>query len=103
MTSGWHGQSYVSYLNMTALNVISLLLQTMPLAYLAGLSLVPRQFYQERQHIMPGSINYIALSDGADSPLLFDREATGIYEESGGQFRNTRLSMETVKEPQAEK
>lgn len=48
---------------------------------------------------MPGgSVNYIALSDGADSPLLFDatHEMAGIYQESAGQFRNTRLSMDTT-------
>ncbi|KAF9448361.1 hypothetical protein P691DRAFT_729823 [Macrolepiota fuliginosa MF-IS2] len=76
-----------------------------PLAYIAGLALVPRQFYQERQRIMPGGINYIALNDGADSPLLFDRdrEAAGIYEESAGEFRNTRLSMDQVKTTETEK
>ncbi len=54
---------------------------------------------------MPGGINYIALSDGVDSPLLPDGardEGLGIYEASGGQYRNTRLSMDTVL-PEAEK
>ena len=76
----------------------------MPLAYIAGLSLVPRQFYQERQ-TMPGGLNYIALSDGADSPLLPDGtrdEGLGIYAASGGEYRNTRLSMDVV-QPGVEK
>ncbi|KXN82533.1 hypothetical protein AN958_02384 [Leucoagaricus sp. SymC.cos] len=72
-----------------------------PFAYLAGLSLVPRQFYQERQYIMPGgNINYVVLPDGADSPLLDetqDHDVSAVYDESNGRFRNTRLSMETVK------
>lgn len=77
----------------------------MPLVYIAGLSLVPRQFYQERQQIMPGGINYIGLSDGADSPLLPDGardEGLGIYAESSGLYRNTRLSMDEV-QPEVEK
>jgi len=76
-----------------------------PLAYIVGLALIPRQFYQERQQIMPGGINYIALSDGADSPLLpggTRDEGLGLYESSGGQFRNTRLSMDVV-HPEVEK
>ncbi|KAF5357917.1 hypothetical protein D9756_001871 [Leucocoprinus leucothites] len=70
-----------------------------PFAYLAGLSLVPRQFYQERQQIMPGGdINYVALPDGADSPLLNEeRQDHDVYEASAGAFRSTRLSMDTVK------
>ncbi|KAJ3572505.1 hypothetical protein NP233_g3037 [Leucocoprinus birnbaumii] len=71
-----------------------------PFAYLAGLSLIPRQFYQERQHIMPGGdINYVVLPDSADSPLLNGEEGQDgeVYEISGGAFRNTRMSMDTVK------
>jgi hypothetical protein len=73
-----------------------------PVAYLAGLSLVPRQFYQERQYILPGgSVNYTALPDGADSPLLDEHEI--IYEASGDEFKYTRSSMDEVKVTAAEK
>ena len=54
---------------------------------------------------MPGGLNYIALSDGADSPLLPDGtrdEGLGIYAASGGEYRNTRLSMDVV-QPGVEK
>jgi hypothetical protein len=62
--------------------------------------LLPRQFYQERQHILPGGdINYVVLPDGADSPLLneVERHDFEVYEASGGEFRNSRVSMDTVK------
>lgn len=90
LSYSWHFQT---------LSHVLLVPQIVPLAYIAGLSLVPRQFYQERQQTMPGGINYIALSDGANSPLLPDGaqdEGLGIYAESAGQYRHTRLSMDEV-------
>lgn len=71
-----------------------------PFAYLVGLSLIPRQFYQERQNIVPGGDKtaYVVLPDGADSPLLDeDRQDHEVYEARGGQFKNSQLSLQTIK------
>ncbi|KAF7777503.1 hypothetical protein Agabi119p4_3575 [Agaricus bisporus var. burnettii] len=64
----------------------------LPVAYIAGLSLLPRQFYQERMQVMPGGSFYVAL-DRADSPLLSE---AGIYGESHAQFTNSRATMDPV-------
>lgn len=77
-----------------------LFLQIVPFAYLVGLSLIPRQFYQERQNIVPGGDKtaYVVLPDGADSPLLDeDRQDHEVYEARGGQFKNSQLSLQTIK------
>jgi len=80
--------------------------QIVLIAYLAGLSLIPRQFYQERQYIVPGSDKtaYVVLPDGADSPLLDgNRQDHEIYEASGGEFKNSHLSIQTLQVEAARK
>jgi hypothetical protein len=64
----------------------------LPTGYIAGLSLLPRQFDQERMSSMPGGNIYSAL-DRADSPLLSE---AGIYDESRGRFGISRATMDTA-------
>jgi hypothetical protein len=66
------------------------ILQLLPAGYIAGLSLLPRQFDQERMSSMPGGNIYAAL-DRVDSPLLSE---AGIYEESHGRFSTSRGRMD---------
>ncbi|TFK42920.1 hypothetical protein BDQ12DRAFT_299490 [Crucibulum laeve] len=68
-----------------------------PLAYIAGFVLLPRQFHQEKQGISTGQESYIALSDGSSSPrsrLLFDTPEDDAEEYK--EYRPSR-SMETVR------
>ena len=105
--SGWLGVWHVSFAIFFSSNLSNdvspfpfLFLQIVPFAYLVGLSLIPRQFYQERQNIVPGGDKtaYVVLPDGADSPLLDeDRQDHEVYEASGGQFKNSQLSLQTIK------
>ena len=44
--------------------------QVLPLAYLSGLSLLKRQFRQERSGAASGDANYIALSENSSSRLF---------------------------------
>lgn len=46
--------------------------QVLPLAYLSGLSLLKRQFRQERSGTASGDANYIALSENSSSRLFFE-------------------------------
>lgn len=71
--------------------------QIVPVSYLAGAILLPRQYYQERHGLNPGSGNYVSLSRGSPTSHVIFEESDEFDKTEGRRgFESMDITHETA-------